>query len=449
MTTAIPSTSAELEEFLADSAKVNQSFEDGTFKDVIKAYAQSVAPQITDELKAETQKTIADWIKDNWDKYGTTPVDVAEAKQLRPGAQSKYTGYNAKAAGAELDGVFDDKATFFQAIWHNAEKSKYFDADMKAKRDKISNWSTTVPSEGGFLVPEEFRSELLQLSLESAVVRPRATVIPMTGGKLHIPMVDETTHNGSLFGGITFHWTEEGGELEESQAKFAAVKLEPWKLTGLAHVPNELVRDWAGLGAFLGQSFPTGMAFTEDSAFLKADGVGKPLGALHSSNGAIISVAAEAGQPAATIVWENVLKMYSRMLPSSLATAVWIASPDVFVQLATMALNVGTGGSAVWLVDAHGTPVLTLLGRPVIMTEKAPGTLGAAGDLSFVDLRFYLIGDRQAMEAMSSPHVKFTSDKTSYRIIERVDGTPWLQSPITPENGGPTLSPMVQLAARP
>lgn len=448
MTTAIPTTTAELEEFLADVDKVNESFKDGSFKDVIKAYAQSVAPQITDELKAETQKTIADWIKANWDKHGITPVDVNEAKNLKPGAAAKYTGYNARAVGAELDGVFDDKATFFQAIWHNAEKSKYFDASMREKRDKISNWSTTVPSEGGFLVPEEFRSELLQLSLESAVVRPRATVIPMTGGKLHIPMVDETTHNGSLFGGIEFHWTEEGGELEESQAKFAAVKLEPWKLTGLAHVPNELVRDWAGLGAFIGQSFPTGMAFTEDSAFLKADGVGKPLGALHPENEAIIEVAAEAGQAADTILWENVLRMYARMLPTSLSSAVWLASPDVFVELATMALNVGTGGSAVWLTDATGTPTLTLLGRPVIMTEKAPGTLGNRGDLSFVDFRFYLIGDRQAMEAMSSAHVKFTSDKTSYRIIERVDGTPWLQSAIEPENGGPTLSPFVQLAAR-
>jgi len=37
--------------------------------------------------------------------------------------------------------------------------------------------------------------------------------------------------------------------------------------------------------------------------------------------------------------------------------------PDVFVQLATMALSVGTGGSRVWLTDAHGAPQLTLLGR--------------------------------------------------------------------------------------
>jgi hypothetical protein len=52
------------------------------------------------------------------------------------------------------------------------------------------------------------------------------------------------------------------------------------------------------------------------------------------------------------------------------------------------------------------------------------------------------------MSAMSSPHFKFQNDQTAYRIIERVDGRPWLQSPITPQNNGPTLSPFVQLAAR-
>jgi HK97 family phage major capsid protein len=140
--------------------------------------------------------------------------------------------------------------------------------------------------------------------------------------------------------------------------------------------------------------------------------------------------------------------MYARMLPSSLSRAVWIASPDTFAELATMALSVGTGGSAVWLTDGTGAPTLTLLGRPIIMSEKAPAVLGDQGDLSFVDFGMYLIGDRQNMTVDSSPHVKFTSDKTTYRIIQRNDGRPWLQSAITPQNNSASLSPFVQLATR-
>jgi HK97 family phage major capsid protein len=113
-----------------------------------------------------------------------------------------------------------------------------------------------------------------------------------------------------------------------------------------------------------------------------------------------------------------------------------------------MALNVGVGGSAVWLTDAHGAPQLTLLGCPVIVTEKTPGILGAQGDISFVDFGFYLIGDRQHMTLDRSGHVGFRSDTTDFRVIQRNDGRPWLQSAITPQNGGPTLSPFVQLAVR-
>jgi HK97 family phage major capsid protein len=116
--------------------------------------------------------------------------------------------------------------------------------------------------------------------------------------------------------------------------------------------------------------------------------------------------------------------------------------------LATMALNVGVGGSAVWIPDAHGAPQLTLLGCPVILSEKAPGVLGAQGDISFVDLGYYLIGDRQQMSLESSEHVGFRNDTTDFRIIQRNDGRPWLQSAITPQNGGPTMSPFVQLAVR-
>ena len=106
-------------------------------------------------------------------------------------------------------------------------------------------------------------------------------------------------------------------------------------------------------------------------------------------------------------------------------------------------------GSALANTEVASTgPPMTILGCPVVFTEKAPGLVGDQGDINFVDFGYYLIGDRQVMSAKSSEHVEFGSDKTAYRIIERVDGVPWLSSAITPQNNGPTLSPFVQLAAR-
>ena len=173
--------------------------------------------------------------------------------------------------------------------------------------------------------------------------------------------------------------------------------------------------------------------------------------AFNVTNSAIVSQAAVSGQTAGTIQWENIVGMYARMLPSSLANAVWVVAPSALPELFTMALSIGTGGAAVGPMagtDGQGRPVLQMLGLPIIISEKV-GNVGTAGDVNLVDFSQYLIGDRMQMEAEQSSDYKFGNDMMAYRFIERVDGRPWLQSAITPRNGGPTLSPYVSLAARP
>lgn len=446
MPVATPTTPVEFEEILNDKAKLTAMFKDNTFGEFVKNYVGAVSAKDTDiaaQVREQAEVVLADMLKTNRTevkRLNLNPVDSGPAK---------YAALeNKRAVGAPLNGLFPSLGDFMQCAWKNQRGRAQSEENQEAW-NTLRAYQEKIPAEGGFLVPEEFRAELLRLSLESAVVRPRARVVPMSSSTLRFPAIDDTSHASSVFGGIIVYRTEEGAELAESAASFGSIKLEVTKQTALAHVTNELVNDAAGgFAMYIEQMFPEAIAFFEDVDFLTGTGVGEPLGALTTSNNALIAVAKETTQPAATILWENVLKMYSRMLPSSLARAVWVVSPDAFVSLATMALNVGVGGSAVWLTDATGAPTLTLLGRPVIMSEKAPGILGAQGDISFVDLGMYLIGDRQQMTVESSEHVKFTSDKTTFRVIQRNDGRPWLQSAITPKNGGPTLSPFVQTAVR-
>jgi HK97 family phage major capsid protein len=438
-----PTTPDELGEALRDKDRIKNLFEEGKFSEFINGYIANVAKKDTDltnQVQEQVQIGIAEFMKANG---GDTKKLNHDPAAIATGAPSRLYN-NPKAAGAPLDGLFPDFYTFLQATWAKGNKSP----ETLEKLEQVRNYSERVPAEGGLLVPEEFRTQLMQLAVETAVVRPRATVIPMQSPRLHVPMVDETSRSSSIFGGVIVYRTEEGAELTESAASFASVKLDVTKQTALSHVPNELIRDWGAFGAFMDQTLPAAIAFYEDVDFMKGNGAGAPLGALSTGNTALISVAKETGQAASTIVWENILRMYQRMLPSSLARAVWVAAPNTFFELATMALSVGTGGSAVWIVDATGAPVLTLLGRPVILSEKAPATLGTQGDLSFVDFGMYLIGDYQTMSVDSSEHVKFTSDKTTYRVIQRNDGRPWLQSALTPQYGGESLSAFVQLATR-
>lgn len=451
----IPDTPAGLEELISDSKRMQAVFQDkAKFAEVIRNYARTILDkdqEMATQVREETQRVLTGWLKDQEDSEGIKrPALSPDFGPYNKGlslAQQKAGLHNPKAMGARIDKEFGNSAEYFQAIWHNSQR----DAATQAKIGRVRNaFSSTVPNEGGFLIPETLRSELLRVALESSIVRSRARVIPMESLRVPFPAIDATSNANSVYGGVVGYWTEEGAALTESQAAFGRIVLDAKKLTAYTTVPNELISDSAvSFQAFIDQIFPEALAFYEDIAFLKGSGVGEPLGMLDGNNAATLAVAKETGQTAGTILWENIVKMFSRMLPSSLGRAVWICSIDTFPELATMALSVGTGGSAVWLNNGVEGPPMTILGRPVIFTEKAPAALGGLGDISFVDCGFYLVGDRQVMSAKSSEHFKFGNDVTAYRIIERVDGRPWLQSPITPQNGSATLSPFVQLAARP
>lgn len=465
MTITIPETSDGLAEALTDKKILKELWDSPeNLKNFIEGYSDKSAKKtgFEKELKEQVQLGIAEFMK----AYGSDakpPVNMAGTGKagLRPEIKDLPSGwrkslYNRRAPGAQADGIFEDSTEFFRSTWHQAARLKDY-GDLRPKIEKLqeiqNSYGSEVPGSGGFLIPEELRSEILQMALETAVVRPRATIIPMSSLRVPIPMIDDTSHQSSILGGVVGYWTEEAAALTESQASFGRVVLDAKKLTAYAEVPNELLMDAPAFQGFFDGTFPKAISWFEDVAFLTGTGTGEPQGFINSP--VAVSQNAETGQPTQTIVWENVVKMYSRMLPTSLGRAVWICSIDTFPQLATMALSVGTGGGPVWIGNMAGTggggadtPPVTILGRPVYFTEKT-GPLGTAGDINLVDLSYYLIGDRQQVRVDSSEHFLFQNNQVAYRIISRVDGRPWLQSPLTPHNNSAnTLSAFVQLQSR-
>lgn len=307
-------------------------------------------------------------------------------------------------------------------------------------------YSSHIGPSGGFLMPESFRNDLLQIAHESAITRPRATVIPMSTPKVTIPAIHETSRASNLFGGVQMYWTEEDADSTESEAQFKTVSLEPDTLVGYAEIPNETMQDTVASSAYFDATFPAAMAFEEDDAFAQGSGVGQPLGWLNAA--AMIEVAAESGQGSGTIVYENLLEMFSRLPASSMGRAVWVANQDTLRELGTMALSVGTGGAPVWVMTAQPGVPATILGRPILFSEKM-NAKGTAGDIALVDLSFYLIGDLQTVTVESSRDYKFKQRRTAFSIVERVDGQPWVSEAVTPRRGTNNLSPFVSIATRP
>ncbi|MFH9610428.1 phage major capsid protein [Streptomyces sp. NPDC017448] len=451
-TMTIPRTSNELAEMLGDPAKLQEVMASKeTLTEFITAYGQAQqgdGTELNRMVAEETQKVFAQMLKDN-DMPGAGK-DAIQRLDLDPQAKRggmltshrQGTAHNPTAAGAVLDKSFANSTEYIRTIWHRTDPT----AEIGEKLALLRNAASSVsPADGGFLVPEVLRSQLLQIALEKSIVRPLATVIPMDSARVPMPIIDTTSNQGSVFGGMIAYWGEEGAALEDSNPKFGRVDLDAKKLTGLSAVPNELLQDSiVSFAALIERLWPEALSFSEDQAFMSGNGVGKPLGFMGAKNKAAVAVTRGT---ASTITYVDIVNMYARMLPSSLSNAVWVCSPDALPQLLQMSLDVGTGGNSVFVVNASSAMPMSIFGRPLIISEKA-GQLGARGDIAFVDLAYYLVGDRQTMTVDSSTDFKFGSDKTTFRIIQRVDGRPWLQSAITPANGSSNkLSPFVELAA--
>ena len=204
--TAIPTNQAELEELLSDQKKVQQLFKEGTFLEAIQNYSRAVAKQDLDikaQVNEQVGKVLADFLRENEDLGAVARPNLTTPQAVRgSGTDARNTLYNPRAMGAAIDKDFQGPtaaADFFGTIWHNANKT----ADVQAKLNRVRNaFSSTVPSEGGFLIPETLRAELLRVSLETSVVRSRARVIPMETLRVPFPAIDSTSNASSVYGGI-------------------------------------------------------------------------------------------------------------------------------------------------------------------------------------------------------------------------------------------------------
>lgn len=432
---------------LTDKTKLKTLFEDpeqmvNWINDSIQARMDK-DPNMLDQVREMTEQTLIAFLKDN-----QIPEVEQVAKRLNldgtaRGRAKMRSGqiYNKGAIGAKHDDKFGTMTEFL----HSISNHSYKDEGLTRKLGELKNdLSSMKPSDGGFLIPEILRAELLRLALEKAVVRSRARVIPMDSLTVPFPTVDSTSNVSSVFGGIVGFWTEEGATLTESQPRFGQVELRAQKLILYSEVPSELIQDARpSIVAFIEEIFPEALAWFEDVAFFVGGGVGEPLGFLNAPSA--VNVTRNAGGNA--VEWVDIVAMYARMLPQGLDRAVWIISPDVVPNLLTMTIP---GGTSPVLLGGGGfpsgsvSPPMSLLGLPIIVSEKARA-VGTAGDVNLCDFGYYLLGDRQAMSARQSEEFAFNQDKTAFRVLERVDGRPWLPNAITPQNGGATLSPFVKL----
>lgn len=342
------------------------------------------------------------------------------------------------------DGGFSCLGEFLWAVKAQRVDSRNDERLMALAEKREMQMSTGAA--GGFCVPDQYSSLFLQVPAQGGIVRRYATMLEAGSppdAMLHVPALDQTSGTGGQYGGITLTHGGEGVTLAETNAKIREVGLEPKQLNCYLPVSNKLLGNWQTSSMIITRLLQDAVEGQIDYDCIRGDGVNKAMGFINCA-AAIPQGRAGAG----TITYADIYNMYSRLLMRG-GNPIWIASPTVIPQLAAMT---GGGGFNVWFGGSAfpGAAQLlpnTLFGYPIFFSEKAP-ILGAKGDISLVDLSYYLLKPGSGPRVDISTEFLFTQDKSVFRIIMMMDGKSWLTEPLPLEgSAGSTLSPFVVLAA--
>ena len=419
-------------------------------------YDNAVAEKrgLTDEEKAEDQR-----LEKQATEMGQIIDNLKEIERQRAGIPKDQLPIGPQAQDPNQARADESKwgsfGEFLQAVVRAGMPGGQVDRRLVlSDEERQLGMSEGVPAEGGFMVKTDFVEELLKRTYELAVLASRVrriSVGPNSNG-LTINAIAETSRTtGNRWGGIQAYWLGEAKAKDSSMPTLRQMEIKLKKLAALCYSTDELLQDAPALEGIIRMAFTEEFAFMVDMAIYEGLGVGSPLGILNSP--ALVTVAAEVGQPAATILFENIVNMWSRAYGRSRPNMVWLINQDIVPQLYAMSLAVGVGGIPVYLPanGLSGSPYGSLMGRPVIPIEHA-ATLGTTGDIMLADLQQYLMIDKSGagggIQAATSIHVKFTHDETAFRFVYRVGGQPLWNSPLTPFKGANTQSPFVVLATR-
>lgn len=407
----------------------------------MKITKQDLIAMINEQLVKSLRDTVGNAFKDS---------DIYKSL-LKPGRNKLAGHFGPDDRPISQEGFNKSYKQIFNLDYVEGSEFNNFEDLLKALKSNVDPRLKAliggVGAEGGFLLPEQFQAELIDGSIENEIVRPRSRVYGLAKGKgnsMKVPAYADDDHNASGIFGVEAKWTGEVTQKTETDPKFRAMEMKVNKLVCFTKSSDELLEDSGiPLSDCIGRAFIASIGFYSDYAYLNGTGAGQPKGILDSS--ALITVDGEGDQDASTIVYNNIVNMFAKLMPSSFKTSVWVASISTIPQLLTLGVAIGTAGVLVPVLREESGRFF-LLGKEVLFTEKVPA-LGSAGCIGLYDFSKYAILMKQEVKLESSIHPDFRTDKTQWRSILRVDGQPILNNYLTCLDGTTTVSPFVKLNA--
>jgi HK97 family phage major capsid protein len=373
-------------------------------------------------------------------------------KQLRKGLDTYFaTAAIHRHHAAETRHKWATRTMGFHDWAHAAcaGNDAYLEHEYRSVRESIETKTALSPTSGilgGYTVPMDFATAVLNAASERALMRQEATQINTDSASCLLPVIDATTAQSAgvtpFFGGFQLSWNGADTAFSESETTFRQLQLDTKYLSGYGTISKPIWEDALAFEDWFTTFLVRAIAWYEDYAFLQGNGQGQPMGILNAPGSIKVNRGA-----ASHIRYADVATMLSKLLPGSLDTACWLFSPTCLSDL--MQLSDGTNSHV--FLQSGGAPNLlgqqwSLCGLPAYSTEKLPA-LGTTGDLMLVDRRFYVIATRMPNPLIIgfSEHLKFTTNQIVFKVFHRVDGQPMFDNAVTLQDGSTTASPFVVL----
>ncbi len=271
---------------------------------------------------------------------------------------------------------------------------------------------TSTGDAGGFLVPEEYSQELIELLRPRSVIRTLGpVVVPMTTGNLAMPR---------LSGGATATYQSESTATKASQEKLEQLRLVWKKLTAIVPISNELLRmSSPAADSIVRDDLILSMATAEDKAFIRADGTANQVRGLRywAPSANVLTTAytgIESTQDAKVADVDTDVKALMGALENNdvrMLRPCWIMSPRSRLFLANLrtsngalaypemaraatAFNAGDLSGIATSQNSPGANVASWKGYPVGITNNIPNNLSSnQSEIYLVDMADVVIGE--------------------------------------------------------
>ena len=264
-----------------------------------------------------------------------------------------------------------------------------------------------IDADGGYLVPEEYDSRLIEGLTEENVFRKLATTITTSGErKINIAATKPAAA-----------WIEEGEALTFGDATFAQINLDAHKLHVAVKVTEELLYDNAfGLENYIIRQFAKALANAEEDAFLNGTGNGQPLGLLSEEGGAEIGITTAAAND---ITYGEVVGLVYSLKRPYRKNAAFLCNDQTIAYLRSLT---DTTGRPLWRDSMEDGEPGRILGFKVYTSPYFPVMTAGLPAIAFGDFSYYNIGDRGTRSFAELKELYAGNGMVGFVAKERVDG---------------------------